>query len=81
MIGHNKVNSLMLSSWFFYKLRNRIWIINIFKTILFLKLVLKFLKYLVVNKMPFWFINLEFSKEYIFKKYALDCGEYSCTRI
>ena len=80
-VGQSALNSLMLSSWFFYKLKRRIWIINLFKTILFLKLALKFLNYLVSNRLPFWFINMEFDKEFIFKKSALDCGEYYCTRL
>lgn len=80
-IGHSVLNSLILSSWFFYKLRKKIWIINLFKTILFLKLVFKFLKYLTIYNLPFWFINLDVSKEFLFKKYALDCGEFACTKI
>ena len=80
-IGHNASTSVMLSSWFFYKLRKRIWIINIYKTIIFLKLIFKFLKFLATHNLPFWFINLELSKEFIFKKKALECGEFSCTRL
>ena len=37
--------------------------------------------FLVTYRFPFWFINLDFEKEFIFKKYALECGEFSCTRI
>ena len=80
-IGHSVLNSLVLSSWFFYKLKKKIWIINIFKTIIFLKMVLKFLKFLVTNNLPFWFINIEHDKEYIFKKAAFESGEFSCTQI
>ena len=80
-IGHSLSNSLFLSSWFFYKLRKSVWIINLFKTILFIKLVFKFLKYIATFNLPFWFINLELSKEYLFKKYALFCGEFACTKM
>lgn len=80
-IGHSLSNSIFLSSWFFYKLRKSVWIINLFKTILFIKLIFKFLKYIASFNLPFWFINLELSKEYLFKKYALLCGEFSCTKM
>lgn len=80
-IGHSASNSLMLSAWFLYKLRKKIWIINLFKTVIFVKLVFKFLQYLAVNHLPFWFVNLELSKEFIFKKYAFECGEFACTKI
>ena len=80
-IGHSSSNSIFLSSWFFYKLRKKIWIINLFKTIIFIKLVFKFLKYVATFNLPFWFINLELSKEYLFKKYALSCGEFACTKM
>lgn len=80
-IGHSASNSIVLSSWFFYKLRKRIWIINLFKTVIFIKLVFKFLKALVKLNLPFWFINLDLSKEYLFKKYAFISGEFACTRL
>lgn len=80
-IGHSVSNSLILSSWFLYKLRKKIWIINLFKTIIFMKLIFKFLNYLATNKLPFWFISLELSKQFIFKKYALECGEFSCIKV
>lgn len=80
-IGHSASNSIILSSWFFYKLKQRIWVINLFKTIIFIKLVFKFLKNLATFNFPFWFVNLELSKEYLFKKYALTCGEFACTKM
>jgi small subunit ribosomal protein S2 len=80
-IGHKAKNSLLLSSWFFYKLRKKIWIINIIKTIIFLKIVFKYIAYLVNNKLPIWFINLEITRELIFKKFSTISGEYYCTRI
>jgi ribosomal protein S2 len=79
-IGHNESNSVVLSAWFFYKLIKKIWVINILKTVIFLKIVLKFLTHLIANRFPFWFINLELSKSYVFKKYAFYCGEFSCTK-
>lgn len=79
-VGHSALNSLMLSSWFFFKLKKRIWIINIFKTIIFLKIIFKFLNFLVNNEFPFWFINFEYTKRYIFKINAEACGEFACTQ-
>ena len=80
-IGHKAKNSLLLSSWFFYKLRKKIWIINIMKTIIFLKIIFKYLAYLINYKLPFWFINLELTKNFIFKKFAILSGEYYCTKV
>lgn len=80
-IGHSAVSSLVLSSWFFYKLKKKVWIINILKTIIFLKILLKFFKYIVNYNFPFWFINLELTKEFLFKSAANNCGEFSCTRV
>lgn len=80
-IGHSMHNSLVLSSWFFYKLRKKVWIINLFKTIKFLKLVLKLLQNLASYSLPFWFVNLELSKDFIYRKYALECGEFACTKV
>lgn len=79
-IGHSFASSLMLSSWFFFKLKKNVWIINIFKTIIFLKIILKFLRCLVNNEVPFWFVNFEYSKEKIFRYSAKMCGEFACTK-
>jgi ribosomal protein S2 len=80
-IGHKAINSLLLSSWFFYKLRKKIWIINIIKTIIFLKITFKYIAYLINNKLPIWFINLEITRELIFRKFATISGEFFCTRV
>jgi small subunit ribosomal protein S2 len=70
----------MLSSWFFFKLKKRIWIINIFKTVIFLKIILQFLRFLVNNEMPFWFVSFEHTKEFLFQYHAKSCGEFACTK-
>jgi len=46
-IGYSIKNTILLTTWFLYKLRKFIWIINIFKTILFLKIVLRFLRFII----------------------------------
>lgn len=79
-IGHSFASSLMLSSWFFFKLKKNVWVINIFKTIIFLKIILKFLKFLVNNELPIWFINFEYTKEKLFRYSAKMCGEFACTK-
>jgi small subunit ribosomal protein S2 len=80
-IGHKATNSLLLSSWFFYRLRKKIWIINIIKTIIFLKIIFKYIAYLVNFKLPIWFINLEVTRELIFRKFATISGEFYCTKV
>jgi ribosomal protein S2 len=79
-IGHSKKNTPLLSSWLLYTLRNNIWTINIFKTILIFKFIIVFIKYLIINNFPIWFINLDRSKEFIINKNANFCGEFNCTR-
>ena len=79
-IGHSIKNTIFLTTWFLHKLRNIVWIINIFKTILFLKIVLRFLKFVVNNNFPVWFANMEVTRELIFKNYANFCGEFYCTK-
>jgi ribosomal protein S2 len=45
-----------------------------------LKNIVAFLKHLVSNDLPVWFINLEATKESIFLAYSKLCGEFSCVR-
>lgn len=80
-IGHSVLSTSLLNSWILQYLKNKIWIINVFKTILFLKIVNKFLRFIVNFNFPIWFINMEFTKELIFKKFAYTCGEFYCTRV
>jgi small subunit ribosomal protein S2 len=79
-IGHSYKNTKFLSSWILYRLQNNIWIIDIFKTIFFLKNIVTFLKYLISYGLPIWFINLEITKEFMFLMYSRLCGEFACTR-
>jgi small subunit ribosomal protein S2 len=79
-IGHSSKTIKYLSSWLLYKLYNNIWIVDIFKTILFLKNIVVFIKYLISNNFPIWFINLELTKEFLFLNNSKICGEFACTR-
>ena len=79
-IGHSIKNTILFTTWFLYQLRGAIWIINIFKTILFLKIALRFLKYLINSNLPIWFVNLEVTYDPIFRNYANYCGEFYCTK-
>jgi len=79
-IGHSVKNTILLTTWFLYKLRKFVWIINIFKTILFLKIVLRFLRFVINNSFPVWFTNLEVTRESLFRNYANYCGEFYCTK-
>jgi small subunit ribosomal protein S2 len=79
-IGHSYKNTKLLSSWLLYRLQNNIWILDIFKTIFFLKNVISFLKYIISYNYPIWFVNLEFMKEFLFMTYSKLCGEFFCSR-
>jgi ribosomal protein S2 len=68
----------MLSSWMLFELRHNIWLINIFKTVWFLKIIFCLLKKLVNKNFPIWFINCEMTKQYIIDNDALNCGEFYC---
>ena len=80
-IGSSIKNTILLTTWFLYKLRTPLWIINVFKTILFIKIIYRFLRFIVNNSLPLWFINLEVTKELLFKHYANLCGEFYCTKL
>jgi ribosomal protein S2 len=80
-IGHSIKNTILLTTWFLYKLRRPLWIINIFKTILFIKIIFRFIRFLVNNRFPLWFVNLEVTRELLFKNYANYCGEFYCTKL
>lgn len=79
-IGHNISNTLLLSSWLIFQIREKIAIINIFKTIRMLKLSYSFIKHIITIGLPFWFINLDLSKENLIKNSATFCGEFYCTK-
>ena len=79
-IGHSIKNTLFLTTWFLHKLRGTVWIINIFKTILFLKIALRFLRFAINHGFPVWFTNLEINREALFRNYANYCGEFYCTK-
>jgi len=74
-IGNNKKNTFFISSWLLFRLRGYTWIINLYKTISVLKYIFSFLKHLVINNLPIWFVNLERSREFIILNWANYCGE------
>jgi hypothetical protein len=61
-------------------MQNNIWIIDVFKAIIFFKNIFAFLKHLIGYGFPIWFINLEMAKEFMFLIYSKLCGEFACTR-
>lgn len=77
-IGHKLKNTTLLASWMLFKTQNNLWLINLFKTVWFFKLVFNFIKLLVYNNKPIWFINSEMSKQYIINQNAINCGEFFC---
>lgn len=79
-IGHNINNTLLLSSWLIFQIREKISIIHIFKTIRMLKLTYGFIKHIITIGLPFWFINLDLSKENLIQNSANFCGEFYCTK-
>lgn len=80
-MGHKKKNTSLFSSWYLYKLRTDIWIINLYKTIWMLKLIYVFIKYLISTNKSIWFINMDLLKQDIINKYAYECGEFPCTSV
>lgn len=80
-LGHKKKNTSLLSSWYLYKLRTDIWIINLYKTLWMLKLCYIFIKHLIIYNKAIWFINMDLSKQAIIQLYSNDCGEFACTGI
>ena len=80
-IGHSIINTPLLTTWFLYKFRKPIWIINIFKTVLFLKIIFRFLFYLINSNLSFWFANLDITKEFLFKNLVNQCGEFLSSQV
>jgi len=80
-LGHKIINTSLMSSWFLFRLQKNIWLINIFKTIFFLKQIFLFIKWVIIKNKSIWFINMDNSKQNIIHEYALSCGEFSITTI
>jgi len=80
-IGHSYKNLTLFSSWFLFKVINGICIINIFKTILFLKYIFNTINNLITNNFPIWFINMDITKYYIIREQVQDSGEFCCNMI
>jgi len=80
-IGHSNKNTPLFSSWFLFKMVNGIWIINVFKTIWFLKYIFNTINYLVSSNFPVWFINMDITKYSFIREYAQDSGEFCCNMI
>lgn len=78
-IGHSLFNTLFFSSWMLLGFRQNIWIIDITKTIYFLKLTFNVFKFIVSCKKPIWFLNLESHMDKFLAYSAKKCGEFFLT--
>lgn len=75
-IGHTIKNTLFMSAWMLFSVRQNIWIINLFKTIYMFKIGFKCIKDVVSKNGPIWFINLDKSVERYIKFNANKAGEF-----
>jgi len=74
-IGHSKRLSCFLAGWFFFGWRNNIFMINLLKTILFIKLGLKLAKSSAKGCRPFWFVTMNETFAPYIARYAHISGE------
>jgi ribosomal protein S2 len=74
-VGHLRKNSCFLAGWIFYGWRNNIFIINLFRTMILIKMGIKLVKSTIRISRPFWFASL--SKIYgpLISRYATLAGE------
>lgn len=75
-IGHSVHNTLLFSGWMLYIIRQKIWFINLMKTILMLKKAFIALKLVIERSGPVWFINCHKAANRIVRSGALNCGEF-----
>lgn len=78
-IGHTFFNSILFSSWLVYTYTQNILIINLFKSILLLRVGFWSINAAVYLQSPIWFINLDKAISTYVKLSAYWCGEFSWT--
>jgi len=77
-IGHDKKNSVFFVSWIFYGWRDKVFMINLIKTVMYLKIALNILDYAICNKRSIWYVNLsKIFSDYVIR-YGYICGEAFC---
>lgn len=74
-VGHLKKNSYFLSGWILNGWRNNIFIINLLKSFLLIKIGLKMIKNTIKVSRPFWFASLNKVYGSLISRYALLSGE------
>ncbi len=77
-LGHSTKSSILFATWMLYAMRQGIWIINLFKTIHFLKISFYIIDIFVKTKMPIWFLNKDITKNFLFNFVSSISGEFSC---
>lgn len=78
-VGHSLQNTLTHASWFVIGFRQKLSIINLFKTFYNLRLSLIVFSNVVLYQGPIWFINLDTSMNRYVKMSSFNCGEFPVT--
>jgi len=74
-IGHFKKLSCFLAGWFWLGWRDNVFIINLIKTFIFLKLGLKMATLVAKGCRPFWFVTMNETFSSHIVRFAHICGE------
>jgi small subunit ribosomal protein S2 len=75
-IGHSINNTMLYASWMLYAIRQKIWIINLVKTMSMLRYAFPIIKFTIETYGPLWFINLNKAMSRVVGTAAKNCGEF-----
>lgn len=78
-VGHSFANSVLFSSWLVYTYTQNILIINLYKTLIMLKVGFVGIGSACISQSPIWFINLDKASGVYVRYAAKSCGEISWT--
>lgn len=78
-IGHSLLLSKFLSYWMFGGWRSNIFIINILKSVFLFKMIIQSIYFIIFNRKPLWFINVNSNMNIYIHRYAALAAEPYCT--
>lgn len=74
-LGHTKKLSHFLAGWYFYAWKSNVFIINLTKTFIFIKMGLNLATTIAKSARPFWFVTMNEHYAPHIVRYAHICGE------
>lgn len=74
-IGHTRRNSVFLAAWMFFFWRGNLFILNMLKTVLNMKVAVRAIRKTIRYRRPIWFISFHDYYGPLVSRYAVICGE------